>query len=212
MVIVPSGNITLRDDRKKVEWNIEIAEFELAECPVTQALYFSVMKQDPSIFKHAKNPVESVSWNDAIIFCNKLSEQMGFTPCYMINETISYDASANGFRLPNEAEWQYACQAGGKQVRYGDLNDIAWYEANSDDAPNEVKQKQANSWGLYDMLGNVWEWCWDIYDADEYGSYRIFRGGGWADVERSCMATNRRRSHPTYAIDDLGFRIAKNIS
>ncbi len=72
-------------------------------------------------------------------------------------------------------------------------------------------QKEPNQWGLYDMLGNVWEWCWDVYDEKVYGTYRIFRGGGWNDTERGCLASNRRRSHPTFQIDDLGFRIAQSI-
>lgn len=211
MVKIPSGKINLRDDRKAINWSVDIAEFCMAACPVTQQQYFAVMGENPSVFNDDRNPVESVSWLDAIGFCNRLSEQNGLVAVYTLGETIMLNEAANGFRLPTEAEWQYACQEGGTNVRYGALDDIAWYEDNSDGKPHNVGQKQPNEWGLYDTLGNVWEWCWDVYDAEVYGSYRIFRGGGWADRERSCLATNRRRSHPTYAIDDLGFRLACNL-
>lgn len=76
-------------------------------------------------------------------------------------------------------------------------------------ASNNQLTKEPNAWGLYDMIGNVWEWCWDLYDEKVYGSYRVFRGGGWFDPERGCLSTNRRRGHPTFHIDDLGFRLAK---
>lgn len=113
--------------------------------------------------------------------------------------------------MPTEAEWEYACKAGETGIRYGEINNIAWYKDNSDNKTHNVGQKTPNGWGLYDMLGNVWEWCSDLYDTEVYGSYRIFRGGGFCDVERSVMATTRRRSHPLkFKIDDLGFRIAKN--
>jgi len=135
--------------------------------------------------------------------------------CYKFckaTEAIIFDPAANGFRLPTEAEWQFACQSGTKKIRYDELHKIAWYKDNSQNTTHEVGQKKPNTWGVYDMLGNVWEWCSDIYDETVYGSYRVFRGGGWYDEERSVMATTRRKSHPTsFKIDDLWFRIAKNI-
>jgi formylglycine-generating enzyme required for sulfatase activity len=91
------------------------------------------------------------------------------------------------------------------------LEEIGWYKENSGNQTQTVGKLKANVWGLHDMLGNVWEWCWDIYDEEVYGTYRVFRGGGWADPERGCLATNRRRSHPTFKIDDLGFRLAMSI-
>ena len=172
-------------------------------------------KKNPSIFKGDKRPVESVNWIEAAAFCNLLSIQLGWKPyyCFKKNEETDFDRTANGFRLPTEAEWQYSCKAGTNGIRYGDLDLIAWYKKNSKNQTQEVGLKKPNAWGLYDMLGNVWEWCSDLYDTDIYGMYRIFRGGGWSDEERSLMATVRRRSHPTkFRIDDLGFRIAKNIA
>ncbi len=214
MIEIPGGNVELRDDRINQKWMVEIAPFLLSKFQVTQDLYFEVTKQNPSTFKGDRNPVETVNWRETVIFCNNLSLRLGFTPCYLLSDTdeeVHLDQTANGFRLPTEAEWQYACKAGTTGVRYGDLNKIAWYKANSGDQTHEVGLKEPNAWGLYDMLGNVWEWCSDLYDIEVYGTYRIFRGGGWSDEERSTMATARRRSHPTkFKIDDLGFRIAKN--
>lgn len=211
---IPAGNVKMRDDRTKQEWTVGIKNFILAKYPVTQALYSEVMKQAPSTFKGDQKPVETVSWLEAVEFCNSLSKLNGLQPCYSLildNEEIVFDPEKTGFRLPTEAEWQYACQAGSTGIRYGDLKKIAWYKENSRHSTQDVGIKSPNAWGLYDMLGNVWEWCSDIYDEDIYGSYRVFRGGGWCDEERSVMATTRRRSHPiSFKIDDLGFRIAQN--
>ena len=209
------GNIDLRDDRIKQEWTVKIKPFLIGKFPVTQELYKKITDVNPSTFIDLDKPVENISWKDAIIFCNKLSDQNELNSCYQIsdNDKIIFDENANGIRLPTEAEWQFACQEGNKEIRYGELDKIAWYKNNSSSTSQKVGLKQPNSFGLYDMLGNVWEWCNDIYDETVYGSYRIFRGGGWCDQERSVMATTRRRSHPTlFKIDDLGFRIAKNIS
>nr|WP_128547109.1 SUMF1/EgtB/PvdO family nonheme iron enzyme [Larkinella soli] len=214
MAALPGGAIELRDDRIKHRWTVLIESFLLSRYPVTQALYFSVTGEVPGTFSGGRKPVETVSWLDAVRFCNRLSEQTGLRPCYSFGSEgadVRFDGAADGYRLPTEAEWEYACKAGTKDSRYGDLDRIAWYKGNSGGTTHDVGLKEPNAWGLYDMLGNVWEWCTDVYDETVYGSYRIFRGGGWCDEERGCLATNRRRSHPSsFKIDDLGFRIARN--
>jgi len=213
---IPEGTVEMHDDRIKKVWQVKIASFNLAKFPVTQDLYELVTKNNPSNIKGAKLPVETVTWIDAIQFCNYLSEALGKVPYCLIDpisEKISIKDEANGFRLPAEAEWQYACQAGDKITKYGDLDQIAYFKNNSANQTHVVGQKQPNQWGIYDMLGNVWKWCSDIYDEEIYGNYWVFRGGGWCDTERSVMATTRRRSHPvSFKIDDLGFRIALNLN
>jgi formylglycine-generating enzyme required for sulfatase activity len=215
LVAIPGGRIELRDDRIKHRWTVAVAPFLLARYPVTQDVYFAVTGQSPSTFKGDTKPVETVSWQDAVNFCNALSQQAGLMPCYGPEGNgahLSFDAAADGYRLPGEAEWEYACKAGTTGTRYGELDQIAWYKGNSEGTTHPVGGKAPNAWGLYDMLGNVWEWCTDVYDEQVYGSYRIFRGGGWFDEARGCLATNRRRSHPaSFRIDDLGFRIARNL-
>lgn len=164
--------------------------------------------------ENSNKPVVNISWNDAIIFCNLLSKKAGLKEYYSISEDgliVSCNLDSNGYRLPFEAEWQYACKAGTTGYIYEELKEIAWYNENSSGHIHEVGKKEPNAWGLYDMLGNVWEWCYDLYDEQVYGSYRIFRGGSWAEAARGCGATCRHRSHPTFHIDDLGFRLARSI-
>ncbi|MEI7661326.1 MAG: SUMF1/EgtB/PvdO family nonheme iron enzyme [Bacteroidota bacterium] len=215
MVEIPKGHIELRDDRIKHKWTVAIEQFLLARFPVTQDLYFKITGESPSSFRGGGKPVETVSWKEAIVFCNLFSVKSGLQPCYCLNgfsEEITFYPGADGYRLPAEAEWEFACRAGTTGTRYGDLDKIAWYKDNSTGLTQDVGMKEPNAWGLYDMLGNVWEWCNDIYDETSYGPYRIIRGGGWHYEERGCLATNRRRSHPSgYKIDDLGFRIARTL-
>jgi len=216
MINISAGTASLRDDRIKKSWTTEVEGFLLAPVPVTQALYCTIMQQDIELEAEFNTPIVNVSWYDAILFCNRFSLYSGLQPCYSVighedEMIIKWNRDSGGYRLPTEAEWQYACKAETSGYRYGDIDAIAWYSANSKGGIHEVGQKQPNSWQLYDMLGNVWEWCWDQYDPKVYGSYRVFRGGSWAEEARGCGATCRRRSHPTFRIDDLGFRLARSI-
>jgi formylglycine-generating enzyme required for sulfatase activity len=204
--------VTLSDRRTQRRWSVQLAPYELAAVPVTQAQYAGVVGGRRSALQGERLPVEGVSWLDAVRFCNALSEREGLAPAYRFAEVegVEWDASADGYRLPTEAEWEHACRAGTTGPRYGALDAIAWHRGNSQERIHEVGGKQPNAWGLYDMLGNVWEWCWDVYDAEVYGTYRVLRGGGWFDEPWSCRASVRRRSHPTFQIDDVGFRIARS--
>ncbi|MER6393811.1 SUMF1/EgtB/PvdO family nonheme iron enzyme [Streptomyces sp. NPDC001523] len=213
MVGVPPGRVTLSDRRTQHSWVVEVEPFQMAAFPVTQFWYERVTGQRPSGAQGDRLPVVGVSWWDAIRFCNALSRHDGLTPAYHLRadaETADWDTSADGYRLPTEAEWEHACRAGTAGPRYGQLDEVAWYQGNSDGQIHSVGGKRPNAWGLYDMLGNAWDWCWDVYDAEVYGTYRVLRGGGWADEHWSCRASVRRRSHPTFRIDDVGFRIARS--
>ncbi|MFF4145030.1 formylglycine-generating enzyme family protein [Streptomyces sp. NPDC001698] len=213
MVTVPPGLVTLSDRRTQRSWAVDVAPFQMTAFPVTQSWYAQVTGQWPSTDRGDRLPVEGVSWWDAVRFCNALSQHEGLTPAYHLragDETAEWDASADGYRLPTEAEWEHACRAGTTGPRYGQLNEVAWYQGNSDGRIHPVGGKQPNAWGLYDMLGNVWDWCWDVYDAEVYGTYRVLRGGGWSDEHWNCRASVRRRSHPTFRIDDVGFRVARS--
>lgn len=179
--------------------------------PVTQCLYRFAMFGEVMESIMSNLPVTEVSWLDSLVFCNTLSRILGRVECYTIsNETENtiYDKTANGFRLLTDAEWQYACKGGTKGYRYERIEQIAWYKENSNGSAQPVGELLPNPWGLYDMVGNVWEWCWDLYDTERYRDYRVFRGGSWAEVENNCGSTIRRKSMPTFKIDDLGFRIA----
>ncbi|MRD35623.1 SUMF1/EgtB/PvdO family nonheme iron enzyme [Bacillus thuringiensis] len=214
MVNIPAGEVVLRDDRIKKEWLVQIQPFLLAKYAVTMELYDAITNSTLNNFDKNHKPVVNISWNDTIAFCNVLSKKAGLKEYYSISDggqIVKCNLDSNGYRLPSEAEWQYACKASTNGYTYGKLHDIAWYNENSNGEIHDVGQKEPNAWGLYDMLGNVWEWCYDLYDETVYGSYRIFRGGSWAEAARGCGATCRRRSHPTFHIDDLGFRLARSI-
>ncbi|QIP88357.1 formylglycine-generating enzyme family protein [Streptomyces sp. Tu 2975] len=230
MTPVPGGVVELRDDRRGARWRTELDPFLLGTYPVTTSLHRAVtgdpaLRPEPTADPVAlpvvalpvasgAAPVTNISWLDAIELCNQASVRAGLGRAYSRDASsgeVAWDRTSDGYRLPTEAEWQYACKAGTSGYRYGEIDDIAWYADNSDGRPHDVGGKKPNPWGLHDMLGNVWEWCWDLYDEEVYGSYRIFRGGGWAESERGCGASVRRRSHPTFAIDDLGLRLARTV-
>jgi formylglycine-generating enzyme required for sulfatase activity len=211
MVRIPGGAVDLRDDRRGVTWRAEVAPFLMGRCAVTVDEYRAAAAADPTSSPGGRSPVTNISWLDAIDACNRMSAQDGLTQVYSQDgQNVTCDWSSTGYRLPTDAEWQYACKAGTTGYRYGPIDGIAWYADNSDGRIHDVGGKEPNPWGLYDTLGNVWEWCWDLYDEEVYGTYRIFRGGGWAEVLRGCGSTVRRGSHPSFAIDDLGFRVARS--
>lgn len=232
MAIIPKGQELIRDFVDQAKWissnskmsmpgnnektvkqkTVDIQSFLLLNTPVTNELYAYVMELNYDV-RFKDYPVVNVSWIDAIIFCNSISEKLGLEKCYTLNpvsEKITINNSKNGFRLPKDDEWQYACRGNSKGYRYGNIEDIAWYEENSDGKSHQVKMKKENQFGIFDMIGNVWEWCFDLYDEMRYRNYRIFRGGSFASEERACGTTSRRKSFPEFKIDDLGFRIAMN--
>ncbi|GIE35591.1 hypothetical protein Ait01nite_086360 [Actinoplanes italicus] len=248
MIDVPAGEVVLSDRRTQRQWAVEVRPFQLAAVPVTRALFAEVTGSHPSGPPGDGLPVASVSWWDAVRFCNALSRRDGLAPAYQltssepekswlrpgslspggpiernhrlppedrllpggdIRDSVVWDRTADGYRLPTEAEWEHACRAGTDGPRHGPLDEVAWHRGNSGERPHEVGALLPNAWGLHDMLGNVWEWCWDFYDPQVYGSYRVLRGGGWFDEHWSCRASVRRRSHPTLCLDDVGFRVAR---
>jgi formylglycine-generating enzyme required for sulfatase activity len=213
MVSINAGQIALKDEGSKRRWTVQLQPFNIGQFVVTQAHYNLLVHNLIAPAEDSQKPIVEVSWLEATRFCNLLSRKSGLSECYSLdaNDEVTCDWEANGYRLPSEAEWEFACRAGSNEVRYGELNEIAWFHDNSGSQVHQVGTKTPNAWGLYDMIGNVWEWCWDIYDANIYGPYRVFRGGGWSDQPRACRASCRRKSHPTFRVDDLGFRLAQSI-
>ncbi|MBU3188287.1 formylglycine-generating enzyme family protein [Clostridium bowmanii] len=235
MMRIPGGVEYLRDYRDEHKWHssdskmsisgqkgnlteikrkLEIKPFLLAKYPVTKNLYEVILHKAQDNVEVNYTPIVNVSWYDAILFCNLLSKECGLNECYTFElngSNVFCDWNADGYRLPTDAEWQYACKSTSTGYRYGGIEDIAWYCENSEGRLHEVGKKNPNDWELYDMLGNTWEWCWDLYDEKTYDQYRIFRGGSWAEQARGCGATCRRRGHPSFGIDDLGFRLAKSF-
>lgn len=215
LIALPAAEVVLRDEGTKTNWQVAVAPFRLAAVPVTRELFAAVHGDLPQSSAGPRTPVTEVSWNEVIRFCNALSLRAGLRPCYAFGDDpeardVTCDWEADGYRLPSEAEWEYACRAGTTGERYGDLDAIAWHHGNSGGAPHDVATREPNAWGFYDTIGNAWEWCWDVYDPKVYGPYRVFRGGGWNDRPRGLRASCRRRSHPTFRVDDLGFRLARS--
>ena len=234
-VFVEGGSFRMGDvwgggdsDEKPVR-SVTLRSFYIAKHEVTQALYKEIMGTNPSYFKGDNLPVERVTWYNAVEFCNKLSEKVGLQKVYKINGTnVTADFTKNGYRLPTEAEWEYAARSGGRNDRKwsgtnteSELGNYAWYDKNSGSKTHPVGTKQPNDLGIYDMSGNVWEWCWDwkgSYSSSSQtnptgsstGSYRVERGGSWSDIAGGCRSAVRYSDTPTGSSYDLGLRLARN--
>jgi len=161
MVLLPGGTFIMGDESEvdSKPHEVSVSPFFIDAHLVTQEQYEALMEDNPSRWKGSKNPVEQVRWSDAVRYCNARSEAEGLQPCYDLT-TWECDFSANGYRLPTEAEWEYACRAGTKTAYFfgndaSKLKDYAWFEDNSGGKPQPVGQKPANPWGLYDMCGKT---------------------------------------------------------
>jgi formylglycine-generating enzyme required for sulfatase activity len=219
-VWIPAGGFMMgsptseRDRYSEMEQQrrVEITQgFYMSATEVTQAQYEMVMGSNPSNFKGADHPVEVISWLDAVQFCNKLSARENLSPAYRIGgDSVTWDDLTNGYRLPTEAEWEYACRAGTTAAYYtggseADLAHAGWYGGNQRGGTRPVGKKTPNAWGLYDMHGNVWEWCWD-----PQGSYRVCRGGSWNYYAGNCRSAFRSWEDPSGAFIFLGFRVVRS--
>ncbi len=264
-----------RHESDEKQHKVKLSSFRIASTPVTfyQFALFcestgkSIASMKPSWGRFGDHPLVNISWYDAIEFCNWLSLQTpGIVPCYRIikeknsdpnNQVgndflkwrVEWNKKANGFRLPTNAEWEFAARGGLRKQKFeyagsNVLNEVGWFRENSGDqslsgdwAQNSVfdtngrthpvKEKKDNGIGLYDMSGNVWEWCWDWYDADYYdgckksgtienplgpersSSGRVLRGGAWFNYDFSCCVASRARNYPDYRSDSVGFRPAQ---
>ncbi|MFZ4081505.1 MAG: formylglycine-generating enzyme family protein [Pirellula sp.] len=230
LVLIPKGTFMMgspeseegRDKDDETQHEVTISkDYYLGVYEVTQAQYEKVMGKNPSHFQgaivgneNADLPVENVSWDDAVEFCKKLSD------------LPEEKKAGRVYRLPTEAEWEYACRAGSKTAysfddEEGLLPEYGWFDRNSSNRTHTVGLLEPNAWGLYDMHGNVWEWCSDRYveypqgavsdpTGPKEGSGRVYRGGSWRIEAALCRSADRLRSVPSYRLRNFGFRVALN--
>ncbi|MCC5829243.1 MAG: SUMF1/EgtB/PvdO family nonheme iron enzyme [Phycisphaeraceae bacterium] len=215
LTLIPSGAFVMGAGEDDAEASLSerpahrvtlTSPFYMGIYPVTQAQYRAVTGKSPSHFPGRSNPVERVSWYDAQEFCAAISARTG-----------------RSVRLLTEAEWEYACRAGTTASRYGNLNAIGWFDGNSGNTTHPVGAKRANAWGLYDMIGNVWEWCEDNWHDDYEGTpsdgsawtggdtARVVRGGSWGHYPQSCRSSRRYRDVPDYCSNYIGFRVVVDL-
>lgn len=258
MIPIEGGTFLMGTDDENARHNerpahkVKLSNFAMGKYPVTQALWQQVINENRSYFKGQKRPVEQVSWYDAVVFCNILNKQCGYTPCYFSDEdcqTPFYKSSqiyefsrgevffkmlGNCYRLPTEAEWEYTARGGQNSMDYNfvggnKINEVAWYAENSHNETKLVGLKLPNELGLYDMSGNIWEWCWDwgVSLGRDYfkecaalenglienprgfdtGLSRVLRGGSWNDDSTYFRSSYRGNDSSDERLNTDGFRL-----
>lgn len=234
MVVVPAGTFTQGSGESEGEAQanerpahlVTLRSFAIAVTEVTQGQYLRVMGERPSSQDGDDNlPVETVTWFDAVRFANRLSQLESLTPCYRVEgEQVTWVSEACGYRLPTEAEWEYAARSS-QATKYAGSDspeEVAWYGSNAS-APQPVGTKKPNAWGLYDMSGNVWEWAWDLYEykysaqsaqdprGPKEGYLRVYRGGSIGYDARVSRVASRDGVLPVAPSWMLGFRLVRSL-
>jgi formylglycine-generating enzyme required for sulfatase activity len=252
MVLIPAGTFTMGSPTSEpgrssdeVQHQVTLTHpIYVSTYEATQSEWQAVMGWNESYVLGTAKPVETVTWFDAVSYCNQRSIYDGFTAVYtitgatydgnhIINATVAWNQAANGYRLLTEAEWEYACRAGSTTALCNggitniycspldpNLDQVGWYCGNSSDTTHDVGGKTANAWGLKDMHGNVWEWCWDWYDiypagpmedptGPASGSYRVLRGGCWNGSAPYCRSAHRFSIYPDGGSYNLGLRLSR---
>jgi len=250
MIHVTGGTFQMggtKDQYEKPVHAVTLSDFQISKYQITQEMYQQVMGSNPSPLKSSNLPAEHVNWFEAIEFCNRLSRFNGLRECYIKrgHDDIYCEFNADGFRLPTEAEWEYAARGGNQSKGYeysgsNILSEVAWYSENSNGQAQPVGLKKPNELGIYDMSGNVPEWCWDLYAnykmehqvnpvGSDSGMYQILRGGSWSQdairqrvAFRTAISPDMTCSVPLHLINQRtygfgkyqsgsGFRISRSV-
>jgi len=204
LVQISGGALPQGRDRQST---IVLEPFEIATFAVTEEQVAALIGRSA---QHPRRPAVDMSWQRAIRLCNAASEWEGLDAAYTFDgEDVTWHADSDGYRLPTESEWEFACRAGSAAPHYGPLTEVAWSAADGVSTPQNIGGKLPNLFGLFDMLGNTWEWCWDLFDPPRYGGRRTLRGGGYADDQWSVSASARRGGAPRMPLPDVGMRFAR---